>query len=211
MPPRKKQDGLDLLTDVFALLPWWVPFLLAVAAWLVLPLAGPSLYGGPAWKQVWGLIGLAVGLLLLVSGVLAQVTKSRRRGLVAQSASLDALQALSWRQFEQLCAEAYRRRGYSVAETARGADGGVDLVLRRADQRIFVQCKHWSVARVDVRRVRELFGVMHSEAATGGILICSGTYTSAAREFARGKAIELVDGPGLLKLLEPSRGSLAGR
>jgi restriction system protein len=83
-----------------------------------------------------------------------------------------------------------------VAETARGADGGVDLVLRRSEQRIFVQCKHWSVARVDVRRVRELFGVMHAEGATGGVLICSGTYTSAAREFARGKAIELVDGLG---------------
>jgi restriction system protein len=73
---------------------------------------------------------------------------------------------------------------------------------RRGKERIFVQCKHYAVRRVDVRPVRELFGVMADGGATGGIFICSGSYTSAAKEFARGKHLELVEGSGLLRLLE---------
>ena len=95
-----------------------------------------------------------------LTGIAGQFEKRRRRRLLAQARSLEALQALSWREFEELCAETYRKRGYAVSETARGADGGVDLVLRRGGERIFVQCKHYAARRVDVRPVRELFGVM---------------------------------------------------
>jgi len=140
-----------------------------------------------------------VALLFVLTGIAGQFEKLRRRRLVGRGRSLQALQALSWREFEELCAEAYRRRGYAVSETAWGADGGVDLVLHKGREKIFVQCKHYAARRVDVRPVRELFGVMAAEGATGGIFICSGSYTSAAEQFARGKNLSLIDGPGLLK------------
>ena len=40
---------------------------------------------------------------------------------------LDSIKSLSWREFEELTAEAYRRKGYSVVENyGVGADGGID-------------------------------------------------------------------------------------
>jgi hypothetical protein len=47
MPKAKKQDGLDQLADFFAVVPWWLPFLLAVAVWFVATSLGPLVAGGP--------------------------------------------------------------------------------------------------------------------------------------------------------------------
>ncbi|HVL89953.1 MAG TPA: restriction endonuclease [Actinomycetota bacterium] len=201
MPKKRKDDGLDVLVQVFAQLPWWLPFGFAIVALVGIPPLGRTLVKQPGYDQVWGTLGMLVAVAMAGSGIFAQFEKRRRRKLVAQATAIDGLRTLSWRQFEELCAEAFRRRGYAVRETARGADGGVDLVLRRGNERIFVQCKHYAARRIDVRPIRELYGVMAAEGATGGIFICSGRYTSAAQEFARGKRLELIGEPELLELL----------
>ena len=71
---------------------------------------------------------------LFAAGVSA--TQRHRRGaLLASVASVthatapDALQGMSWQEFELLLGEAFRLQGYEVSELA-GPDGGVDLVLR---------------------------------------------------------------------------------
>lgn len=44
----------------------------------------------------------------------------------------DSIQRLSWREFEELVSEAFRRKGYFVLENPdKGPDGGVDLRLRK--------------------------------------------------------------------------------
>lgn len=202
MPKRRQENGFDVMAAIFARIPWWVPFALAAVCWFAVPPTGRAVVHQKAWDDLWPLIAGAGALVLALGGVVGHFEKVKRRRLMQVGRSLDALQSLGWREFEELCAEAYRKRGYAVAETARGADGGVDLVLSRRDERIFVQCKHYAARRVDVRRVRELYGVMAAERATGGILICSGSYTSAAHEFARGKNLELIDGPKLVELIE---------
>ena len=74
------------------------------------------------------------------------------------------LAALSWQQFEEVIADAFRRHGYRVREVGgRGrADGGVDLVLTREGQTTVVQAKHWRSDRVGVQLVRELYGVQRA-------------------------------------------------
>ena len=52
--------------------------------------------------------------------------------------------------------------------TGGGADGGVDLVLSKTGERILVQCKNWKSSKVGVSTVRELFGVVTAEGASGG-------------------------------------------
>ncbi len=180
-----------------------MPFLLAAVAWVAIPLWGPRVALGKEGVSTWRMIAGVAAFFLILTGIRGQFEKARRGRLIAQSKSLEALQMLTWREFEDLCAEAYRRQGYRVQPTARGADGGVDLVLLKGRQRTFVQCKRFAVRRVDVRPIRELFGVMAAEGATNGVFICSGSYTAAATQFARGKRLELIDGPALLKLLEP--------
>ena len=98
-------------------------------------------------------------------------------------------------------AEAYRRQGYSVTEGGFGADGGIDLVLRKGDEQVIVQCKQWNVQKVGVNVVREMFGVLTASNADKVIVICSGKFTQQAIEFAGDKPIELIGGNELLSLI----------
>ncbi|MEX0887565.1 MAG: restriction endonuclease [Phycisphaeraceae bacterium] len=136
----------------------------------------------------------------------AEVTKLRHRRLLDCQQGLDTIRALTWRQFEQLVAEAYRRRGYSVEVVDRPAgDGGVDVVLSDDRGRWLAQCKHWQARRVGVRPVRELLGVVTSEGAAGGIVVTTGSFTPDAQAFARDNAVELVDGAELADLVQEAR------
>ena len=81
----------------------------------------------------------------------------RARRLRRQRALAD-LGALTWQQFEEVIADAFRRHGYRVREVGgRGrADGGVDMLLTRGGETTVVQAKHWRSQRVGVQPVREL-------------------------------------------------------
>lgn len=104
------------------------------------------------------------------------------------------LEDLSWTEFELLVGELYRRRGYTVEiDLGLGPDGGVDLILHRAIDRVYVQCKHWQKYRVGVKEIRELYGVMMGEGVAEGHLVTSSTFSTEARQFAAGKSICLVD------------------
>jgi hypothetical protein len=47
---------------------------------------------------------------------------------------------MTWRQFEMLVGESFRRRGFTITETGgNGPDGGVDLILSKAGERYLVQ------------------------------------------------------------------------
>ena len=54
--------------------------------------------------------------------------------------------------------------------------------------------------------MRELWGVVASEGATRAIIVTTGGYSAAARDFAKDKAIELLDGPALTSLLKARPG-----
>jgi restriction system protein len=65
-----------------------------------------------------------------------------------------------------------------------------------------VQCKHWKIRKVGVKIARELYDLVASEKADGGILITSGQYTQDAHAFA--EKLPLVnDGP---KVQRPAGG-----
>jgi restriction system protein len=116
--------------------------------------------------------------------------------------SIERIRQLSWRQFEAIVAEAFRRRGYRVTENAvDGPDGGIDLVLLKGDAKFYVQCKQWKQTKISVKPVRELYGVISAGGAASGFFVASGEYTRDAREFARRCGIELIDGPALLSMI----------
>ncbi|MDE1462962.1 restriction endonuclease [Spartinivicinus poritis] len=108
---------------------------------------------------------------------------------------------ISWREFELLVAEAYRRKGYRVQVTEGSADDGIDVVLKKGAQITLVQCKHWKNSKVGVKPVRELLGVITAKRAHKGIFVTSGTYTRPATEFAQANNLTLLDGEELQLLL----------
>ena len=147
-------------------------------------------------------------------GVLAAISFwfGRHRGrLIDEQTSLESIRATPWKQFEFLVAEAYRRQGYQVDfSLGQGADGGVDLVLRKAGRTSLVQCKQWKTVSVGAPVIREMFGLMVAENANETIIVTSGNFTRDAQSFAEGKPIRLVDGPQLLALVRSVQSAPAG-
>lgn len=131
--------------------------------------------------------------------------RRRRQSLltqVSQNKSADALDGVSWREFEMLVGEAFRLQGYRVTETGgAGPDGGIDLVLSQGSEKFLVQCKQCKAFKVSITVVRELYGVMAAKGAAGGFVVTSGRFTEDVTEFAAGRNITLIDGPRLHGLL----------
>ena len=133
---------------------------------------------------------------------------------VVQSKASDALDGMSWREFEMLVGEGFRLQGFQVVETGGGGpDGGVDIVLsrpgRNGGEKFLVQCKQWRAYKVGVDVIRELYGVMAARGATGGFVVTSGRFTKEAISFANGRNVTLVDGAKLHGLLQQARASSA--
>jgi restriction system protein len=186
MARRKGSIVEDLI-----LAPWWVSLGLAVVLYPILSSAKAAAPLAPFISFV--LIGVAC-----VSAVRAWAN----RRMFERQTGIDSLRELSWKQFEDLLAEAYRRQGYIVKETlGGGADGGVDLVLSRHGGTTLVQCKRWKGKPVPVQIVRELFGILTDRGANAARLVATTTFTPEAVNFARGKPIELVNSDALLKLI----------
>jgi restriction system protein len=108
--------------------------------------------------------------------------------------SEELIAQLEWRVFEKLCTRLWQEKGFSVKETGAGADGGVDFYLHATatKQKIgAVQCKSWSKRQIDVKVVRELQGVVASEQLKLGLLMYSGTLSTAAKEFIANPAVSI--------------------
>ena len=82
-----------------------------------------------------------------------------------------------------------------------GKDGGIDLVLRKDGRTELVQCKQWKTRQVNVSTVREMWGLVTHQNADAVKIVCVGMFTADAKEFAEGKAIELISGERLLELV----------
>jgi restriction system protein len=223
---RKRTSLGEDLVDVVAMLPWWACLAMALGSYLTLhQMAVPpqlSLQPGQTGGFIYRVMiaGLAtaaqfiVPMLCLIAALISFLRRRKRETLVtnvAQSKSADALNDMSWAEFETLVGEAFRLQGYQVSECGGpGADGGVDVVLRKGSEKFLVQCKQWKAYKVGVDVVRQLYGVMAAQGAAGGFVMTSGSFTADARAFAEGRNVKLVDGPKLFALIQQAR-SVANR
>lgn len=190
---RKKESIFDVFTEIS----WQTSVFLAAAVFIVLRFILPLI---PIQEQL--LAGIAdtlrdhahlIGLILLVPAPFSAVaTRNRKKQLAAQR-DINSIRDLDRWQVEQLVAETYRRRGYTVMfEQNGGLDGASDLRLQKGGRLRLARSRQWNSPTVDVADVRELFEVMTAERAAGGIVITSGTFTPEAKKFAAGKSIELI-------------------
>ena len=186
--------------------PWWVSAGLALLVYVVLASFVPSSTSGrslltPLVSLMRSMAPVAAFALLVVAAVSA-LHQFRKGRLLERQTGLDSVGELSWRQFESLVSEAFRRKGYLVLDNLEdGPDGGVDLRLRKNGQVVFVQCKHWKARSVGVKVVRELYGVMAAKNVKRGTVVTYGAFTLEAREFAKANSIALIDGPKLTQMI----------
>jgi restriction system protein len=215
---RKNTSPADDLIEAL----WWVSGILAVLSYGLLKYAFPAMWGnsyaatnpngiphdiflrslaqsGPTFANSALFFFLVMAGLFFLNSVFI---RKKRIVLFNSQKNWETLRALSWRDFERLVGDAYRRRGYTVIETGGGgADGGVDLVLKKNGETIFVQCKRWKMESIGVAIIRELLEVVYDKKASGGIVITSGTFTQEAIDFSKGNPIKLVNGKQLFAMI----------
>lgn len=220
MAKSKRSTAFDDMVGITTRLPWWLGIALALVSYVALSLVAskPAAVNGAIPGQVSGLVletmirtAAQIGqyllpLIFLIGAVMSLIRVKKNQRLMIAATGHDAARAISgmsWREFELLMAESFRRQGFRVEDRGgQGPDGGIDLVLVKGRERHLVQCKQWRATKVGVAVVRELYGVMSAEGAAGGVVVTSGAFTQDASKFARGRNIQLMDGTQLLQLLE---------
>ena len=222
MELREKQGLLQALIGLAARLPWWLGMALAMVSYVglntlaqkpVLATMQPGQMGSFVLSTMTQVLARAGQYLLPVLFGLGALLSAFRRGKAgrlhaAAARRADAIDRMSWQDFEILVGEYFRRQGFGVTDNGGGgADGGVDVVLQDGDDRFLVQCKHWRTQRVGVQPVRELYGVMAAHGVSGGFVVTSGDFTEDAVRFADGLALTLVNGKTLLHGIRAQVGS----
>ncbi|GLQ90255.1 restriction endonuclease [Dyella flagellata] len=206
---RRKGSGIELLASM----PWPIGFALGIVAYLVIRYGigwyfastnNPILQGmgKPAATGIYAPLAWFVLVASWIGALASFLRRRHRRHLLETQTGLDSLRTMTWREFEMVVGEAFRRQGYVISEMGLGgADGGIDLILRKDGQVILAQCKQWKTQRVDVKVVREMFGLLVDHGAAAVKIVAIGEYTADARRFAEGKSIELINGETLLAMI----------
>lgn len=180
---------LSLSCGVYLLLCKFVPYSLRDVP-LLAPLARLAVTAAPL---------MAAMLLLPMPVALWRATRERR--IMRKMVSIETLRAMRWDELEIVVRRLFEQHGYTAERLGgAGADGGVDVILRKAGRTLLVQCKQWHARQVSVNVVRELAGVVVVHGADGGIVVTCGVFTKEARSFASRSGIVLVDGLQLLRM-----------
>lgn len=115
------------------------------------------------------------------------------------------LMELNPSEFEALVSNLFNKMGLETKLTRASRDGGVDAVAYDTRPilggKVVIQAKRYKNT-VGVSAVRDLYGTMLNEGASKGIIVTTSSYGSDAYEFSKDKPLELIDGGGLLYLLE---------
>jgi len=108
------------------------------------------------------------------------------------------LSTLTPNEFEDLVAELYRKKGFTVSVTPRSHDAGVDVIARRwsdiGEQQLIIQCKHYPHGTVGAPDVQKLIGARADHPkAHRAILVTSGKFSAGAIKLAQRHRIDLLD------------------
>jgi restriction system protein len=225
MSRKKKSSPAEDLVEIVAFMPWWLGVALALIFYFYLHSMATAEAAATAGnteqlgqlavdalkKTLAGFGQYLVPSLCLLGAVISFLRRRARIRLIDDVIKGDgstALREMSWEEFERVVGEGFRLRGFSVVENGgAGADGGIDLILKKDGEKFFVQCKQWRAVKVGVTVVRELYGVMAAGSVTGGFVVTCGQFTSEAKAFANGRNVTLLDGGELEKMIRQARGA----
>jgi restriction system protein len=169
---------------------WWISVLVAAAVVLISRIVLPEKY------FVFGAVG---AFPFLVIGSIALWRQAQKPSASRVSRTLEAVGAMSWRDFSAVMEKAFRRDGYEVV---RVDAAGVDFEMRKAGRKTLVNCKRWKVGRTGVEPLRELLAARERHEADEVVYVATGQVTEQAGRYAAGKRIRLMQGEDLARLLQ---------
>jgi len=162
-----------------------------------------------------GLKGIFAPNILTLTPVIPYININREDSRFIESKNVSEIElegfnlaTMPWEDFEYFVRELFEKMlnmdGGEVKVTQASHDGGVDAIAFDSDPirggKFVIQAKRYNNV-VSVSAVRDLYGTMIHEGATKGILVTTSYYGKEAYDFAKDKPITLIDGQGLLGLL----------
>jgi len=94
------------------------------------------------------------------------------------------LKLIDWRQFEVVMAHILTDLGWDAETTSHGADGGVDVIGYKGDDKLFVQAKHFSTrGRVGRPALQKIVGTSIIEKCNYAILASSTDFSAPTLEY----------------------------
>ncbi|CAM4263278.1 restriction endonuclease [Vibrio agarivorans] len=217
---RKNEGLLWQLMDA----PWWMSVFVSATSYVSLAYIAPNMLLPSdnmlsiAFADIFQKLAPYFAILFIIPAPISfmkqvargvQFRKKVTKIITVPNNSKAVINDMSWIEFEAFIGEFFRQNGYEVKQyLSHSPDGGVDIELRKNGELSLVQCKHWKTRKVGVQVLREMYGVMLSQQAARMILVTSGSYTSEAKEFAKGKRFWLVDKDELVNMIESGKQSL---
>ena len=114
---------------------------------------------------------------------------------------MQAIDRMRGIEFEQFCAELFRRKGFKVATTKSSGDQGADLILEgKNGRRAVVQAKR-SNSKVGNWAVQEVLAAKGFYAAQRAVVLTNNSYSNSARALAAANGVELLDRNDLARML----------
>jgi hypothetical protein len=117
------------------------------------------------------------------------------------SVALSDIEAQSGYEFESFLKDLFSRMGYKVEQTKLSGDQGADLIVVKSGETAIIQAKRFA-APVGNKAVQEIVAAVSLYRADKGMVITNNRFTPAAYELAQANGIDLVDGQGLMKLVQ---------
>lgn len=128
----------------------------------------------------------------------------RRESPHIEEWTMELLKSLEWMRYEELCVQYLVEQGCKAEVTPLGADGGIDIKVfgTHGEKPIAIaQCKAWGHKNINVDLVRALYGVMAAEQIPHGIFLTTTDFTTEAKDFAKGKHLQLISASEFLRLI----------
>lgn len=120
--------------------------------------------------------------------------------------SLPLLRQMDWKRMQELVSLLLHRAGFMAEIGWIRPDGGVVLSVTNPRKGggvdALVQCPPWAMMNVDSSALKELYNAVLQEGASRGIFITAGEFSEEARNFARMRPLELIDGHGMLRTIQ---------
>jgi restriction system protein len=111
-------------------------------------------------------------------------------------------------KFEALVENLFRKMGLETRLTRSSRNGSINIVAFDARPvlggKVVVQTRRYRNT-VGISAVQDLYGTMLHEGANKRIIVSTSSYGPDAYDFSNNKPIEMIDGGGLLYLMDQSR------
>jgi len=165
---------------------WW---------WSVLVAAG--VFGVVRLFMAWGYALFATSPFIVIAAMRAWRQIRVPSGARLEKA-LAGVRAMAWEDFASALEAGFGREGYTVKRVA----GAADFELEKSGRLSLVGARRWKASRTGVEPLKELVAAGEKRGAHDCRFAAAGELTQQAREFAKEKSVQLLEGAGLVALVK---------